>query len=898
MTLITRLLALFAYFLLKFLCGYVRRFLLGLRYDIHVDGLAGLRHRRGVLILPNHPAEIDPAILISLLWSDFKPRPVVVEDFFYIPGLRFLMEFIGAIPMPNMEGNVGSYKRLKVRKVLDRIIACLNNGENVLFYPAGRLMQCGYEDLRAASGISDILSGVVEKKVLLVRTTGLIGSSFSWVLRQKRPDLAACLADGLKYLCLNLFFFMPRRKITIEFSEAPEDFPFSGGRMRINQYLESWFNSRGEEPASPVSYTFWKQTLPDIKKNEIKTEPPEIKIPDDIRKKVLEKLAGLTGRLPEEIQDSWNLSRDIGMDSLETADLAAWLEQEFYAWKGDGFDLRTIKDVMWAAVGRFENALETAGVPAPREWREKRSRPAIRLPDPCLTIQHNFLLTCERGKVAAALADENSGVLNYNRCKISVILLADIIGEYPGRNIGIMLPSSVPAALVIMAVLLAGKVPVLINWTAGSANLRHQLELAELNIILSSTHFLDRLENIDFEIIAGTVVNLEDIRNEKFTLFRKIKAFFRSKLSPDAVCNSFNTRAYSSDDTAVILFTSGSESAPKGVPLTHRNIQSNIKACLESVPLRNDDILYGFLPPFHSFGFTVTTVLPLVCGLKTAYYPNPADSGKLAAGVSNWRPSIICGTPTFISGILKVAAPSQLSSLRLILAGAEKAPDKLFAKVESMCKAELLEGYGITECSPVLTFTRPGEKRAGVGRGVGDTLIRILNLETRETLPGGTQGLILVKGSGIFNGYLKKDSADAFMSLDGERYYVTGDLGYLDDNQNLILTGRLKRFVKIGGEMISLPAIEDVITKAASENNVVESALTYIEKPGERPLIGLFTVRDLRLEKINELLRQSGFSNLVRIHKVIKLNEIPVLGSGKTDYLQLTKLLEESETAE
>lgn len=895
--LITRLLTLLAYILLKFRCGYIRRFLLRLRYEIHFDSPSELRHRKGVLILPNHPAEIDPVILMSLLWADFKPHPVVVEDFFHISGLRFLMDFVGAIPIPNMEGTIGSYKRLRVKKALDRTIACLNQGENVLFYPAGRLMQSGREELRASSGISDILSGVAEKKILLVRTTGLIGSSFSWVLRRKRPDLARCLADGLKYLCLNLLFFMPRRKITVEIMEAPEDFPFSGNRMRINQYLESWFNSRGEEPLSPVSYTFWKETLPDIKTVEIGKETPDIKIPDDIRKKVLEKLAGLSGRMPEEMQDSWNLSGDIGLDSLETADLAAWLEQEFCAWKGDSFDLRTIKDLMWAAVGNFENVPGPAGMPAPREWREKHERPAIIPPDLRFTIQHNFLLACERGRGAVAIADENSGVLTYNRCKSSAILLADIISEYPDRNIGIMLPASVPAALVIMAVLLAGKIPVLINWTAGSANLRHELEIAEVKIILTSTRFLDRLENLDFEIISDAVVNLEYLKNEKSTLFRKIKTLFRCRLSPEAICNSFNSRGCLADNTAVILFTSGSESLPKGVPLTHRNIQSNIKACLESVPLRNDDILYGFLPPFHSFGFTITTVLPLLSGLKTAYYPNPSDSGKLAAGMLRWRPAIICGTPTFISGILKTAAPSQLSSLRLILTGAEKTPDKLFSKVESMCDAELLEGYGITECSPVLTFIRPGEKRAGVGRVVGDTQICILNPETGERLCGGTQGLILVKGSGIFSGYLKKDSADAFMMLDGEQYYVTGDLGYLDDNQNLILTGRLKRFVKIGGEMISLPAMEDVITKeASSEDNVVESALTYLEKPGERPLIGLFTVLDLRLEKINDLLRRSGFGNLVRIHKIIKVDKIPLLGSGKVDYLRLTKLLENEES--
>ena len=880
--------------------GLVRRFiafvircLLSLRYDIDVRGEEKLNNRKGVLILPNHPGELDPVIVVSHLWKKLQPHPVVIEDFYFMKGVRLLMKLVGAIPMPNTDGGIGSYKKVRVRKALEHAADLLNDGENILIYPSGQLMHSGLEQLRGASATHDILNHVKEKKVLVVRTRGLIGSSFSWVAWQGRPPLGSMLIQAIKHTFMNLLFFSPRRKVTMELVEAPEGFPFDGNRMEMNAYLDAWYNEPGEEPLSLVPFTFWS------KKHFEPRQPPKIDttladISPEIRQQVSVELAKRCEHDAADIQDAWTLANDFGFDSLETAGIVAWLQEEFHAFDVKAEDLRTVHDVQIAAAGAANNTNEESKVPAPTGWTEQDRAVAVVPPNADLTVHMNFLQLCQRGGNAVAMGDEVSGVMSYKRAKIGVLVLADIIAEYPDKHIGIMLPSSNGAAIVIMATLLAGKVPVMINWTVGDANIQHVLNVGEVNVILTSGRFLDRLDSIDFEQIADHVVTLESLRNEKITTGRKLRAAWRSRKSPEAITKIFGSHETKPEDTCVILFTSGSEAAPKGVPLSHQNVLSNIAASLDIVQPSNNDILYGFLPPFHSFGFTITTVLPLTSGFKIAYYPNPTDARALARGMSMWEPTMVCGTPTFIAGIFRAANEKQLHSLRLVMTAGEKTPAELVEIAHSRFDANLIEGYGITECAPVLTLSRPGETSIGVGPAIDNVDLRIVDPETRERVDNGHQGMIVATGPNVFSGYLGRDSADAFMEIDNKNFYITGDLGILDDSGALILTGRLKRFVKIGGEMISLPAMESVIQKelVAQDENAT-AALTYIEEAGERPIICLFTSSDADVDTINGYLRDAGMSNLTRIRKVVQVEELPQLGTGKTNYRELTERLKE-----
>jgi long-chain-fatty-acid--[acyl-carrier-protein] ligase len=355
---------------------------------------------------------------------------------------------------------------------------------------------------------------------------------------------------------------------------------------------------------------------------------------------------------------------------------------------------------------------------------------------------------------------------------------------------------------------------------------------------------------------------------------------------------AFGVNKRSSKDPAVVLFTSGSEALPKGVVLTHENILSNIRGVLDAFPLTREDVLLGFLPTFHSFGLTVCTLLPLVTGLRVAYHPNPNESRKIAKIVSHWGASIIAGTPTFLRSILQAGQPEQFVTLRTLISGAERAPEDLFEKVKSLPNpVAVVEGYGITECSPVVSMNRPGEPRVGVGRPLTGTTIKIVNPASLEELAPGTDGLILIHSPSVFPGYLEP-KLNPFVQLAGVRYYNSGDIGRLE-NGSLVITGRLKRFIKIAGEMVSLTAVEEALQKhTPSYDDAPSIAVLARGTEGDgRPTLTLFTSTQTTAESANKVLRDSGFPHLVAISQVIKLKDLPLLGSGKTDYQALKGML-------
>jgi long-chain-fatty-acid--[acyl-carrier-protein] ligase len=264
------------------------------------------------------------------------------------------------------------------------------------------------------------------------------------------------------------------------------------------------------------------------------------------------------------------------------------------------------------------------------------------------------------------------------------------------------------------------------------------------------------------------------------------------------------------DARAVILFTSGSEKAPKAVPLTHRNILSNQRGALAVLGATRRDVVLGFLPVFHSFGFTMTGLLPLLAGVRVLHHPDPTDASGLARKIAAYKPTLLVGTPTFVGHILERARPGELDSLRLIIVGAEKCPPGLFEKCRQVApRAQLLEGYGVTECSPVVAVNRPEANRPGtVGQPLPGVDVRVVDVETGGVLPPGKMGILLVSGPSVFPGYLGEETSP-FVERDGKRWYVTGDLAEIDADGFIYFRGRLKRFLKAGGEMISLPALEE-----------------------------------------------------------------------------------------
>jgi long-chain-fatty-acid--[acyl-carrier-protein] ligase len=451
------------------------------------------------------------------------------------------------------------------------------------------------------------------------------------------------------------------------------------------------------------------------------------------------------------------------------------------------------------------------------------------------------------------------------------------------------------AYLTILALQLAGKVPVMLNWTLGPRYLEEMMRLSNAQIAISSWRFLERLSHVEFGSLIDKMQLLEDIR-QTLTLRMKLRGALLSLRGAKKILAALRLNDVDENSPAVILFTSGTEASPKGVPLSHKNIISNLRSGMHCIELSASDILYGILPPFHSFGFTVAGLFSIIAGMRIAFYPDPTDSFALAEGIERWKITMFCSAPSFLKGLLSVAKKEQLKTVRMFVSGAEKASPELFERVKNLrADAKLVEGYGITECSPILTMGRPNLPPKGVGYPLADVELCMIHPETLELLPPGVDGEICVRGPNVFNGYLDNPRSP-FLEIHGKKWYRTGDIGHQDPDGALILSGRLKRFTKIGGEMISLAAVEAAIFSELHRQGKIVSdgpalALLADEKNPSKPQIVLFTTLDLSREQANDLLQNSGFSRLVKISSVQKIEEIPLMGTGKTDYRTLQSKL-------
>jgi long-chain-fatty-acid--[acyl-carrier-protein] ligase len=311
--------------------------------------------------------------------------------------------------------------------------------------------------------------------------------------------------------------------------------------------------------------------------------------------------------------------------------------------------------------------------------------------------------------------------------------------------------------------------------------------------------------------------------------------------------------------------------------------------------LSSNDRLLGILPVFHSLGLAGTVILPLCTGLRTVYWPNPTEGTMLNRMTAAYRTTVLIATPTFLQRMLGTAKPEQLQSLRLIFSGAEKCPDHVFAALKEKCpQAVLCEGYGVTECSPVVAVNSLSDPRLGtVGRLLPSMQHILLDPETGEPVAPGANGRLLVRGPNVFSGYIG-EAKSPFLEFDGKFWYDTGDLMFERDGV-LVFAGRLKRFVKISGEMISLPAIEQALESyyPAGEGPVLAVAASGNE---QHPELVLLTVLDTNRQEANQAIRAAGLSPLHNIRLVRQVEEIPLLGSGKTDYTAIKRMVKEKDT--
>jgi long-chain-fatty-acid--[acyl-carrier-protein] ligase len=865
--------------------GFVR-FLLFLRYRITVKGLFELAPKdpRGILILPNHPALIEPIILLSNIARRFQTGVLADREQIDRPVIRTLAKRIRvkALADPGKERDA----KAQIQRLVDEVISELNQGHVFVLYPAGRIYRQKFEDLGGNSAVETILRACPDIRVVLARTEGLWGSAFSRA-NGKAPSVVEALKRGVRGMLASGIFFMPRRKVTLTFHE-PTDFPRDAERNALNRYLERFFNENATGNTY-VPYSIFEsggtRLLPEPSVGRDRTRALEV--PAATREIVIAHLRKITG--VSTISPEMRLAMELGLDSLARVELQAFVESEFGFPQSDGDAFDTVQDVLLAACGEGSHKVREDLKPVQKAWFDDITKERLSVAEG-ETITEAFLNAAANRLNRVVIADQSSGARTYREIITAIFVLRSEIRRMKGDYVGLMLPASVAAVLAYLAILFAGKTPVMLNFTTGPRGVSHAVDALRVEQIISARKLITKLKNEGFgeaTALLGKMLFLDELV-PTIPFRRKLKA---------AIYARFFWRSLGRvrcPETIAVLFTSGSENVPKAVPLTSRNILTNDRDVLDKITINQDDSLLAMLPPFHSFGLTVDLVLPLITGLRTVYYNNPTESAKLAAHIEQYQVTILVGTPTFLGGIVHAAREGQLDTLRLAVTGAEQCPPRVYDALESRCpNTVVIEGYGITECSPVVSVNIPGRQvRGTIGEAVGSLEIAIVNPEGFEPIATGERGLLLVRGLSVFSGYLHYEGPSPFVDYDGKSWYKTGDLVRVDDRGILTFAGRMKRFIKLGGEMISLPAIEAVLESAFPTKEGTEGPVLAVEcASGEHPELVLFTTVDIEREVVNRAIREGGLSPLHSIRRIVRLESIPVLGTGKTDYRTLKAML-------
>jgi acyl-[acyl-carrier-protein]-phospholipid O-acyltransferase/long-chain-fatty-acid--[acyl-carrier-protein] ligase len=491
----------------------------------------------------------------------------------------------------------------------------------------------------------------------------------------------------------------------------------------------------------------------------------------------------------------------------------------------------------------------------------------------------------EHGPKWLAVEDPVSGQMTYKRLlQATRILGAKLMPFAPeGRALGVMLPTSNGAVVTLLAVMSAGRVPAMINFTSGAANVLAACRAAQVDTILTSRAFVEkgRLDNLVEQVGKQVrILYLEDIR-PTIGLFDKLSGALNWKKP---------LVARKPDDWAVILFTSGSEGLPKGVVLSHRNILTNVAQAEASIDFGREDKLFNVLPVFHSFGLTAGTILPLVSGVSLYLYPSPLHYRTVPELVYGVCATVLFGTDTFLNGYARAANAYDFRSLRLVLAGAEPVKESTRQIYLEKFGLRILEGYGVTECSPVMAFNTPMFNKFGsVGRLVPGLSSR---LEKVEGVDEG--GRLFVKGPNVMLGYLRADQPGV-LEPPADGWHDTGDIVGIDAQGFVQIKGRAKRFAKVGGEMVSLAAVEMLAADLWPDNQTAVAAVPDARK-GER----LIMVTDRKGATRSDFMayaRSRHASELMLPAEVIVLDKLPMLGSGKIDNLAVAKFVREQAAA-
>jgi acyl-[acyl-carrier-protein]-phospholipid O-acyltransferase/long-chain-fatty-acid--[acyl-carrier-protein] ligase len=522
------------------------------------------------------------------------------------------------------------------------------------------------------------------------------------------------------------------------------------------------------------------------------------------------------------------------------------------------------------------------------------------------TLDRAFVHTARLHPLQFFMADGKTPRVSFASALVKTVFIARRLRRQVGDQpmIGMLIPPSAGGALTNYALMLAGRVPVNLNYTASNEVIASSAQQCGIDVVITSRAFLDRFPSM---IIPGRTLLLEEalaaprLTEKLFALalawlmpaglLKRALGAHRVKLQTEFATGK--GRAAQMDQLATVIFSSGSTGDPKGVMLTHFNIASNISQIMQVFMLDGRDKILGILPFFHSFGFMAGLWLPAVHGVGVVFHVNPLDAQTVGALIEKYNVTLLVATPTFLQAYMRRCKPESFGSLQYVLVGAEKLQERVALAFEDQFGIRPLEGYGCTECSPIVAvngkdFRAPGfrqvaSRRGKIGHPLPGVSVRIVDIDTGQPVAPGTAGMLLVKGPNVMRGYLGKPEKTAEVLHDG--WYTTGDIAMMEEDGFLTITDRLSRFSKIGGEMVPHILIEEKLNELAESNEQV-FAVTAVpdEKKSER-IVVIHTLPESKLAPVLEKFAQCDLPALwkPKSGQFVHVDAIPVLGTGKMD---------------
>jgi len=524
-------------------------------------------------------------------------------------------------------------------------------------------------------------------------------------------------------------------------------------------------------------------------------------------------------------------------------------------------------------------------------------------------LQYNWLKRAKSQLQQRSIVDALGTDLNNAKVITAVLLFVKVLKTLKDKNVGVLLPSSSIGSIVNLSLLILGKRPVNLNYTLSASAISSAIEKAQITTVISSEKFMKKLSLKGFDlsdVLEDRLLIAEDLAKE-FTTQKRLFALAQAYLFPAWVLEKLYFEEIDINDTATILFSSGSEGTPKGIELTHKNLMANIKQVAALLNFEDTDVILNSLPIFHSFGLTVTTLLPLCEGVTMVSAPDPTDApaiGKLAA---RYQATIMFGTSTFfrLYNRNKKLHPLMFESIRMAVAGAEKLKPEIKSAFKEKFGVDIFEGYGATETSPVISVNMPdaldldsmrpvvGNKIGTVGQALPGSIVKIVDPLTLKELEVGEDGLIVVGGPQVMQGYLgdAEKTAEVIAVIDGVRYYKTGDKGHVDSDGFITIVDRYSRFAKVAGEMISLGSVEEQLEKILGSDIELIAVNLNDEKKGEK--VVLLYNATLLPQEIQQQIKQSEMLPIMQPSLFYFVEQLPKLASGKADFKGAKKLAQE-----